>query len=134
MLDSILDEDDPVQEPDTVEFIYIFCIVWSLGACLKPDSRKKFEEFLRKCSGRIFPPSSLFDNYYDWKDAKNFIAWEKLVTEYRPPPDGKFSKIIVPTVDTKRFSYILTQHINDKNEKRPCMFVGESGTAKTIII
>lgn len=134
MLDSILDEDEPVQEIDAVEFIYIFCIVWSLGACLKPDARRKFEDFLRKISGRVFPPSPLFDNYYDWKDSKNFIAWEKLVTEYIPPADRKFSKILVPTVDTKRFSYIIKQHINEKNEKRPCMFVGHSGTAKSVII
>jgi len=63
-----------------------------------------------------------------------FLSWEKLVTEYVPPPDGKFSKILVPTVDTKRFSFLLGQHVVDKNIRRPIMFVGESGTAKSVII
>jgi dynein heavy chain len=37
----------------------------------------------------------------------------------------------VPTVDTKRFSYLLSQMVN---QKYPCLFVGESGTAKSVII
>lgn len=108
MLDCILKEDDPIQDPDQLEFIFIFAIVWSLGACLHADSRKKFEEVLRRTSGRHLPPTSLFDNVYDYEsDNKIWVAWEKKVTEYQPPLDGKFSKILVPTVDTKRFSYLL---------------------------
>jgi dynein heavy chain len=103
----MLNEEDPIQDPDIVEFMYIFCIIWSLGACLKPDSRKKFEDFLRRSSGRALPATSLFDNFYDYENARSFILWEKLVGEYQPPADGKFSKILVPTVDTKRFSYLL---------------------------
>jgi dynein heavy chain len=75
---------------------------------------------------------SLFEHYYD-PDNKNFINWEKLVTEYLPPPDGKFSKILVPTSDTKKFSYLLSKHITERGFKRPVMFVGPSGTAKSTI-
>lgn len=80
----------------------------------------------------MFPPSSLFENYYD-QAGKNFINWQKLVGEYTPPPDGKFSKILVPTSDTKKFSYLLSKHITDRGFKRPIMFVGPSGTAKSTI-
>lgn len=111
----------------------MFSLVWSFGTCLKQDSRKRFEEYLKKLSGRVFPPTSLFDNYYDL-EGRNFINWERLVPEYKPPEDGKFNKILVPTVDTKRFSYILSLQINEKGFKRPCIFVGESGTAKSVII
>jgi dynein heavy chain len=66
-----------------LEFIYIFSIVWSLGACLKYEARKKFEEVLRRTSGRHLPASSLFDNFYDFiSDNKAWVAWEKKVTEY----------------------------------------------------
>ena len=116
---------------EIVELMYIFSIIWSLGACLKVESRKRFEDFLRGISGRALPASSLYDNYFDYEKSKNFITWEKLVQNYIPPPDGKFSKILVPTVDTQRFSFILGQHIAIK---KPCLFVGESGTAKSVII
>lgn len=53
------------------------------------------------------------------------------MTEYQPPLDGKFSRILVPTVDTRRFSWLLGQMVSNK---WPAMFVGESGTAKSVII
>lgn len=116
-----------------MEFIWIFAIVWSLGACLHTDSRKKFEEVLRRTSGRHLPPTSLFDNLYDYESETNkiWVPWEKKVTEYQPPIDGKFSKILVPTVDTKRFSFLLGSMVE---QKYPVMFVGESGTAKSVIM
>jgi len=88
---------------------------------------------LRRVSGRHLPATSLYENFYDFSGIKNWIAWEKLVaqTQYIPPADGKFSKILVPTVDTKRFSYLLGQMIE---KKQPVMFVGDSGTAKSVII
>lgn len=132
MLDAHLSEDDPLTDPDKIEFTFIFSLIWSFGASLKTESRRKFEDMLRKVSARVFPPSSLFDNFYDI-EGRNFINWEKLVGEYQPPSDGKFSKIIVPTQDTKRFSYLLNKHVNDVGIKRPVLFVGESGTAKSVI-
>lgn len=132
MLDSILNEDDPIQDSDQLEFIFIFAIVWSIGACLHCDSRKKFEDVLRRTSGRHLPPTSLYDNLYDYEsDNKIWMVWDKKVTEYQPPADGKFCKILVPTVDTKRFSFLLGKMID---QKYPCLFVGESGTAKSVII
>lgn len=133
MLDAHLNEEEPLTDPDKIEFTYIFSLIWSFGAPLKPDSRKKFEDLLRKISARVFPPSSLFDNFYDI-ESRSFINWEKQVPEYQPPIDGKFSKILVPTQDTKRFGYLLEKHITDQGTKRPVLFVGESGTAKSVIV
>jgi len=146
LVESFLVDEDAAQDPDHLEFMFIFCLVWSLGSCIKPEQREKFQEFVRKISGRHLPPR-LYDNFYDFNGAKvyiifNFyffnkiilktwIPWEKLVIEYQPPPDGKFSKILVPTVDTKRFSWLLSQMVQNK---WPAMFVGESGTAKSVII
>jgi hypothetical protein len=54
-----------------------------MGACLHHDSRKKFEEILRRTSGRHLPPTSLFDNLYDYEgDNKIWMVWDKKVTEY----------------------------------------------------
>lgn len=61
--------------------MFIFCLVWSLGSCLKPESRPKFEELIKRVSGRHLPPS-LFDNFYDFNETKNWITWEKKVPLY----------------------------------------------------
>lgn len=48
-----------------------------------------------------------------------------------PPADGMFSKILVPTVDVVRSTWLLSTTVG---AGRPCLFVGESGTAKTATI
>ena len=42
-----------------------------------------------------------------------------------------FSKILVPTVDVVRSTWLLSTTVG---AGRPCLFVGESGTAKTATI
>lgn len=112
--------------------MFVFCLVWSFGTSLKQDYRVKFIEVLRRLNGgRGLPSTDLFDHYYDFNKLKNWVPWEKLVTEYSPPEDGKFSKILVPTVDTTRFSYMLDQMVTNK---QTVLFGGDSGTAKSVII
>jgi dynein heavy chain len=72
---------------------------------------------------------SIFDFYFDMK--REWVNWKDEVKQYETPEGIKFSKILVPTVDTKKYSYILNLMVL---HKFPCMFVGESGTAKSVII
>ena len=47
------------------------------------------------------------------------------------PSDRKFSSILVPTLDTTRYSWLLTTLLLCK---RPVLFCGDSGTAKTVTV
>jgi len=88
--------------------MFIFCLIWSLGSCLSASSRLKFEDLLKRLSGRHLPNNSLYDSFFDFNGtSQNWTIWEKLTTEYLPPIDGKFSSILVPTADTKRFSFLV---------------------------
>lgn len=58
-------------------------------------------------------------------------TWNSQVKAYTPPVDGMFSKILVPTVDVVRSTWLLSTTVG---AGRPCLFVGESGTAKTATI
>lgn len=53
------------------------------------------------------------------------------VGPYCPPPDGAFSKILVPTADIVRSTWLLKTVAGGG---RPCLFVGDSGTAKSVTI
>ena len=48
---------------------------------------------------------SLFDYYFDMR--REWVNWKDEVKPYETPEGIKFSKILVPTVDTKKYSYIL---------------------------
>jgi hypothetical protein len=75
---------------------------------LVSEDREKFSEFLRNLSGLILPSSSLYDNFYNI-DAHSFLRWEEKVMAYEPPPSKKFAAILVPTVDTVRYSWLFSQ-------------------------
>jgi dynein heavy chain len=55
-------------------------------------------------------PQNLYDNVYDTKTSK-LDFWDKRVAEYVPPLDGRFGSILVPTMDTTRYSWLLNQVI-----------------------
>lgn len=75
-------------------------------------------------------PGTLYDNMFKL-DKGQFDPWDSLVPDYAPPKDGKFGSILVPTVDTVRYSWLQEQIIN---LKKPVLFAGESGTAKTATV
>jgi len=126
----MLPENEPPQEFEQLEKFFIFCLVWSLGGTLVEEDRDKFSEFLRNLSGLILPSSSLYDNYFNI-DNLTFVKWEDKVAAYEPPASKKFSAILVPTVDTMRYSWLIGQIMS---LKKPAMFCGDSGAAKTVTV
>lgn len=128
LIDSMLPDQEPPEEFEQLEFFYIFCIIWSLGGTLVEDDREKFSEFLRNTSQLILPSSSLYDNFFNIENLK-FMRWEEKVPAFEMPADRKFASILVPTVDTVRYSWLINQIMS---LKKPALFCGESGTAKTV--
>ena len=130
LMDALLPEENPPQEFDQLEKIFIFCLIWSFGANLVAEDREKFDQFL-KGSSNILPPSSpYYDNIIELSN-QSWVPWKRKVEEYTPPSDNKFSKILVPTEDTVKYAWLLEKVMDIKC---PCMFVGESGTAKSVTI
>ena len=130
LVDSMLPENEPPQEFEQLEKFFIFCLTWSLGGALVEEDREKFSEFLRNLSGLILPQSSLYENFFNIENL-SFESWDKKVTAYEPPANKKFGSILVPTVDTVRYAWLLNQIMS---LKKPGMFCGDSGTAKTVTV
>ena len=124
-------------EASQIESLFIFCVVWSVGACLTTnEDREKFAKFIKDLpSGTATPPSKPYDNCWDITGGR-FIEWdsEALNNMIIPENDGKnqkYNEIIIPTSDTKKYSWLLK---NLLNIHRPVLFIGESGTGKTVTI
>lgn len=60
-----------------------------------------------------------------------FQKWDDLVPSYEAPANKKFSSILVPTVDTVKYAWLVDRIMS---LKKPVMFCGESGTAKTVTV
>lgn len=113
-----------------VEGIFIFSMVWSLGAALLGSSRARFDEFVKKIAECSLPTTSLYQNFYNAETHK-WQAWESRVTPYVEPAPFNFSHVFVPTTDSVLYSFLLARCMQTE---RPILFVGESGTAKTVTI
>ena len=137
--------DEGAVNTDVLEAILVFCLVWSVGAAVSEETdfkdRSRYDEYLKKVSGRAIqdadkvqpthlPNRSLYEYCFDAGE-RCWRRWSAFVTPYEPPVDGKFSKILVPTVDTVRTTWLLDTVVRTG---RPCLLVGQSGTAKSVTV
>jgi dynein heavy chain len=124
-------------DAEIVESVFVFCLVWSIGGALVEESRERFDAFVKAISNRPvvasaskthLPEGLLYDYAFPQEDAR-WVRWT--AAEYVPPVPFEFSRILVPTADTQRYRYLLDQMVRIR---KPVMFVGESGTAKTVTL
>jgi dynein heavy chain len=131
LIDSILPEDPEAapQEFNYLEKLFLFCLTWSTGGALVEKDREVFNAFL-STTAQTMLPHNLYENVYDIKTQK-LDLWSSRVKEYVPPADGTWAAILVPTMDTTRYAWLLTQV---QLMKRPVCFCGDSGAAKTVTV
>lgn len=138
LLDSCLNDNDNLPtEASQIESLFVFCLVWSVGACLMEHDRDTFATFITKelPSGTSSPPNKPFDNFWSMAGGK-FEEWNSdyLNGVIIPENDGsgqQYDQIIIPTSDTKKYSWLLKTLIGIH---KPVLFVGESGSGKTVTI
>lgn len=114
-------------EPKEFENIYIFCLVWSIGAQLDLESKNKFDYFLKQTSTEHLPKESLYDYFYCTREQK-WIHWDTSIKPYEQPEPFHFHKILVPTSNFASYQNIL-QFVAPK---KPILFIGKNGTGKTL--
>lgn len=74
----------------------------------------------------------MFDYQFVKEGLGQWVLWADMLKEVPPiPKDAQFNSIIVPTVDTVRYTYLMDMLV--KHEK-PCLFVGPTGTGKSVYI
>ncbi|XP_078184177.1 dynein axonemal heavy chain 7 isoform X4 [Callithrix jacchus] len=142
-----------------LEGIFLFSLIWSIGASCTDDDRLKFDKILRELmEGPIsdltqnrfklqsgteqtssktltvpFPEKgTIYDYQFVTEGIGKWEPWIKKLKEAPPiPKDIFFNEIIVPTLDTIRYSTLmelLTTH------QKPSIFVGPTGTGKSVYI
>jgi dynein heavy chain len=142
------DKSQDTTDEREVECLYLYATVWSIGGCLVDSDRARFDEYLKKASkwtlvdngeslqDKFVPagclPSrlTLYEYFYDMK-YHQWKPWIAEVSAFVKPADGKFANIMVPTIDTVRYTHMLRSLLQIQE---PVLFVGDSGTAKTVII
>ena len=119
--------------------IYFFCTVWSIGITSKEDGREKFNEYLRNFMqnnlpendvGRVLFPESgtVYDYYFDYENDE-WKSWDNLLTYPKIDSRAEYTDIIIPTIDSVRYCYILKYLLT---QRKHIITTGPTGTGKTV--
>eukprot|EP01064_Diplonema_japonicum_P033482 TRINITY_DN6608_c3_g1_i1.p1 TRINITY_DN6608_c3_g1~~TRINITY_DN6608_c3_g1_i1.p1 ORF type:complete len:4220 (+),score=898.37 TRINITY_DN6608_c3_g1_i1:135-12794(+) len=128
------EEDEVVQRErkELINAVFCFSYIWSVGGNVDEKSRDLFDQFARESleDVLVIGTSSVFDYQIDFK-ARKFITWESSVPEFTYDPRSAYFDILVPTIDTFRYKYIIETLLQCK---KPTLLSGLSGTGKSIIV
>lgn len=139
---------DKKQIQQIIESSFVFSSIWSLCVSIRTDYRKPMNMFYKKvCNGeiedvpkfknKILP--SCFDRgtIYDYCYKPEINEWENWMDQCNKDELDNFPKgsvpneIVVTTIDTIRYGYLQELFIMNSI---PSLFVGPTGTGKTIYI
>ncbi|XP_037539995.1 dynein heavy chain 12, axonemal [Nematolebias whitei] len=128
---------------------FTFSLVWSVGGACDADSREKFSEFFRRTiSGKtkenpipqtvgkwecpLDEKGQVYDYFYEFKGKGKWIHWNEEIQNINlGDKNTKVQEIIVPTIDTVRYTYLMDLCIN---HGVPPLFVGPTGTGKSVYV
>eukprot|EP00210_Caulerpa_lentillifera_P003766 g3598.t1 len=120
-------------EQRRLHLVFVFCFVWTFGGSLVESVQPEFDAFAKE----LFSPlellskeGSVFDFYID-PEKNEFQSWNKLVPSFQYMDQLPFSRILVPTTDTVKFSTLLKFFLA---VDRSVLSTGQSGVGKTMIM
>ncbi|XP_058453053.1 dynein axonemal heavy chain 8 [Malaya genurostris] len=119
-----------------LERLFLFSLMWSLGAVLELEDREAMGEFIAKHPSKmkwpkLQPGETIFE--YLVSPEGSWQHWNNRVEEYIYPSDSipEYSSILVPNVDNVRTAYLIDLIAK---QSKAVLLIGEQGTAKTVMI
>ncbi|XP_039997326.1 dynein heavy chain 2, axonemal [Xiphias gladius] len=136
LYDSLATSSNGVNTSDTenlgkmVELWFIFSLIWSICASVDEDGRRKMDNFLREMEGTFPIKDTVYEYFVDTKN-KTWASFEdKLPKGWRYNTSDPFYKIMVPTVDTVRYNFLVKALVLGQY---PVLLTGPVGTGKTSV-
>ncbi|XP_071945990.1 dynein axonemal heavy chain 8-like [Antedon mediterranea] len=132
------EHDHTALPPAYLEKLFIFSLMWSLGALLELDDRAKMQTFMLEHESHLSYPNlpegsghTIFEYVVDSNG--NWEHWSNRVQEYIYPADSvpEYSSILVPNVDNVCSNFLLD---TISKQDKAVLLIGEQGTAKTVMI
>ncbi|XP_077994098.1 dynein axonemal heavy chain 6-like [Glandiceps talaboti] len=113
---------------------FVFCYLWAIGGNIIESCFDQFDTFVRnqfEDNGDAKLPSGgdLWSCYMDF-DTKRMDMWERIIPAFKYNPEIPFFDMLVPTVDTVRYGYLMEKLLS---VKRSVLFTGTTGVGKSVI-
>ncbi|CAM9191036.1 unnamed protein product [Choristocarpus tenellus] len=119
-----------------IEPMFIFAMVWSLLATVSQEGRVFMDQYLREemysaGASKPFPEGQLVYDYSFDQEKGEWVPWMETVDPYKHDPKLTFSELIIPTVDSVRYTYLLNLLVTGDQH---VLMTGPTGTGKTVNI
>ncbi|XP_011495537.1 PREDICTED: dynein heavy chain 6, axonemal [Ceratosolen solmsi marchali] len=113
---------------------FIFSYLWSLGGNITKISQAAFEifikkQFLKNNDAHISASDELWNIYMNTHTQK-LEPWTNLIAPFEYKPEQPFFDILVPTINTVCFGYIMQKLIE---VNKPVLFTGDTGVGKSVV-
>ncbi|XP_022090689.1 dynein heavy chain 6, axonemal-like isoform X2 [Acanthaster planci] len=113
---------------------FVFCYLWSVGGNLVESCWDLFDTFVRNQfedngDAKLNTSGDLWSCYIDF-DTKRMDMWEKIIPAFKYNPEQPFFDMLVPTMDTVRFGYLMEKLLS---VNRSVLFTGTTGVGKSVI-
>lgn len=125
---------EPVRLHPLIANAFIFSYIWSIGGNLIDVCWDSFDSFVR---GQMednpemkLPSNGDLYNYYMDFDNKRFETWEKIIPSFKYDPELPFFEILVPTIDTVRYGYVMEKLLA---VNRSVLYTGGTGVGKSVV-
>ena len=116
--------------------VFFFCYVWTVGAPCSDSFWEPFAEHARELFEELCPSlglpgaGSAFDYFVNVKESR-FQDWSSIVPAFKYNETLPYFSLMVPTVDTCRYSYVMKTLLT---VDKPCFITGVTGTGKTVAV
>ncbi len=119
-----------------IDSFYAFAFIWSVGGSIASDGWERFDAFVRGHKASVlgalrYGPGTVYDSFCDAAQPEApWRKWQDVVPAFAFDREQQYFAMVVPTVDTTRFTYLLTTHLRQLN---PVFLTGVTGTGKTVV-
>ncbi|KAI4463384.1 dynein heavy chain family protein [Holotrichia oblita] len=147
--DSSKKEEEAKYLLNWIQAAFVYAGVWGLGGILDSESREKFDEFWKELwrgQNEEYPfPESFADKIdialpieglmvdynYHFRMKGNWKYWPDIVKGMKLEDAPNIQQMLVPTVDTVKYTSVAEMHIKHKQR---VLFVGPTGTGKSFYL
>lgn len=120
------------QKKRFINHVFTFSFVWSMCVTVHEQHHMILDTFVKeKFPSTLFPnPQNVYAYYLDTSDLM-FKHWDNLVPQFEYDPEEAYFNLLVPTLDTTRFSFVIEYLLN---RKKHVYVTGASGIGKSVIV
>lgn len=113
MIPSMKLGDDEVVNK-VLTYHYIYAMIWGLGGGISFEHNLEISNMIEDAfPDMTFPRAeTIFDHFIHPDTQQSFVNWNTKVPEFVVEKDAQFVDLLVPTIDTIKYSHIIEQMLD----------------------